>query len=207
MSELQFYSVLILLAIAISTILQIIVLRGKQRIYAVIAFLFILGIILFAGLRSAETSETQIQHLSSERRLDKRISNTKNHDLFLQEFSKEFFSLGKQLEEKVPEVFESDMEQENFARKALSIREKVSLFCQKNQKLSQTLENESFQQVIHSALEHLKASAFAFYAEASSEDKTFRDFQALQKKEQLEIAQKKVHELQELLKKTTLRPQ
>ena len=113
----------------------------------------------------------------------------------------------KQLEEKVPEVFESDMEQENFARKALSIREKVSLFCQKNQKLSQTLENESFQQVIHSALEHLKASAFAFYAEASSEDKTFRDFQALQKKEQLEIAQKKVHELQELIKKTTLRPQ
>lgn len=162
MSELQFYSVLILLAIAVSTILQIIVLRGKQRIYAVIAFLFILGIILFAGLRSAETSETQIQHLSSERRLDKRISNTKNHDLFLQEFSKEFFSLGKQLEEKVPEVFESDMEQENFARKALSIREKVSLFCQKNQKLSQTLENESFQQVIHSALEHLKASAFCF---------------------------------------------
>lgn len=206
MSELQFYSVLILLAIAVSTILQIIVLRGKQRIYAVIAFLFILGIILFAGLRS-EIPVTQIQFVSSERSLDKRDSNAKNHDLFLQDFSKEFFSLGKQLEEKVPEAFESDMEQENFARKALSIREKISLFCQKNQKLSQTLENESFQQVVLSALEHLKASAFAFYAEASSEDKTFRDFQALQKKEQLEIAQKKVHELQELLKKTTLKPQ
>ena len=87
MSELQFYSVLILLAIAVSTILQIIVLRGKQRIYAVIAFLFILGIILFAGLRS-ETPITQTQFVSSERPLDKRNSKTQSHDLFLQEFSK-----------------------------------------------------------------------------------------------------------------------
>ena len=119
-----------------------------------------------------------------EQKIKGTISSPFLFNLFLQEFSKEFFSLGKQLEEKVPEAFESDMEQENFARKALSIREKISLFCQKNQKLSQTLENESFQQVILSALEHLKASAFAFYAEASSEDKTFRDFQALQKKEE-----------------------
>ena len=65
MSELQFYSVLILLAIAVSTILQIIVLRGKQRIYAVIAFLFILGIILFAGDFRYKSAEDVRENISA----------------------------------------------------------------------------------------------------------------------------------------------
>ena len=88
----KYFFIIILIAVFIAIIIPNSFNWVLEEFMGINIINILLGIILFAGLRS-ETPVTQTQFVSSERSLDKRDSNAKNHDLFLQEFSKEFLLL------------------------------------------------------------------------------------------------------------------
>lgn len=204
MSEQQFYSTLLLLAIAISTSLQVISLQEKKRWVGCVAVAFILGLIP-AVLFTPFTK--QITEIPQKKQPTILTLPSKSKSSFLIEFEKEFTSLEVQLKESLPTQFSSDIEQETFARKILSIREKVSLFHNKVQKHKFSQETEFTREYLLLSSEHLKAAAFAFYAGASTEDSSFREFQANQKKEQLDLARKYFMNYQNLFNKNTNNPQ
>lgn len=200
MSEPQFYSFLILLALAIIALLQTILLQGKRKWVGIIAVFLILALGSFALIYKANpvTSPCSEQKNSG---FAKSVVHQKSGFL-IPDFQKEFSALESSIREPLPTHFASDMEQETFARKVLSLREKTTHFFQKVHKHKFPSDYQVLHQEIIRSAEHLRAAAFAFYAGASSEDSSFREFQTLQKKEQLEQALKHFDEYKNLQKKS-----
>lgn len=210
MSNIQHFAIMILVAIALVALLQTLLLQGKKKIVGGIATVIIIVFAIITATTGGTTikgnpfdpAEMQNRQKQMNFKNEKaEESGIKRYCRLMTSFTNEMKHINKSIVELSEKKASSEFDAETLANKALSVKEKANKFFNRLQRSYRPQEANDIHKNFIAAAEHLRLAAFALHAEVSSDDKSFRDLQSAQQKEQLKLAEDQWKEVSETLSK------